>query len=244
MKNIDFEKFNPVYGRYIDLPKNTILYNLHNIADDKPIFLKSHKCKDDNDASYITQKELKLLDIRYMNILLKDILKYRFDIIKDISLDVIENISFSLGLIGYKLQLEFLERYININNDKSIIDGYNNMKIYYDNYINTSLDMRNNIVDLFELDGIRISIIEYDKQLKIILKKIFSEYCDGYISPCLFSPFHKNYHVEEILLFDITNNIKKEQIDNIPLSISLDNMLLFNNLDQIIWRHPPPAYIW
>jgi len=234
MKNIDFEKFNPVYGRYIDLPKNTILYNVDNIADDEPLFFKSHKCKDNKDICYITQKELKLLDIRYMNILLKDILKYRFDIIKDLSLDVIENVSFALGLISYKLQLTFLERYINVNNDKSIIDGYNNMKIYYDNYNNTSLDMRNNIVDLFELDGIRISIIEYDKQLKIILKKIFSEYCDGYISPCLFSPFHKNYHGEELLLFDVTNNIKKEQIDSIPLSISLDIILLFNNLDQII----------
>jgi len=258
MNNIDYSDFLPVYGSYIKLPKNTMLWRCYdtNFAtiQDRPTFYGRRETaklysKDDDEEKncsiFTNRKQLKLIDIRYMRVILKEIFHNRLNT-KD-TIDHIKNTSFALGLISFKLQIEFFNDYIDIEMIKNktnktdeeinFLKGYNNMIYYFDHYNKLELNEKPNILDLFEFNDIRIGFTPIDVKVVILLKEIFKNYCDGFIAPKMFSPFHMNYINEEILIFDPINKIIKTDIpfndfENMPIIQKLNdiNMKLFKNI--------------
>ena len=255
MNNIDYSNFLPVYGSYIKLPKNTMLWRCYdtNFAtiQDRPTFYGRRETAtlyDDKETKcsiFTNSKQLKLIDIRYMKVILKEIFHNRLNT-KD-TIDHIKNISFALGLVSFKLQIEFLNDYIDIemiknktiktDDEINFLKSYNNMIYYYDIYNNLELNEKPNILNLFEFNDIRIGFTPIDVKVVIVVKEIFKNYCDGFIAPKMFSPFHMNHINEEILIFDPINKIIKTDIpfndlENIPRIQKLNdiNMKLFKNI--------------
>lgn len=71
--------------------------------------------------------------------------------------------------------------------------------------------------------GVRIPITNFDAELILLLKKIFSSYYDGIIAPQLSTPFeNNNLSHEEIILFD-ANNLKI--LDNNKINIETKNII-------------------
>jgi hypothetical protein len=147
-------------------------------------------------------------------------------------------LALSYGLISLYKQLSLYKiRY----SEKITSDPrYQKIIAYYNDYeLKKDKELFQNPL---ELQGIRIGEINNDVESTVILKQIFGEHFDGFISPNIFSPyFDKNYIPNgvlrklpisgEILLFNPSDSIiELETIPNNSISININKILLKNNI--------------
>ena len=246
-KIIDFDTFPIIYG-VITIPKNTILYrgfdSNYPAISDRPAYFTSNLLYANSyntsskhiTGTFITSKEIRLYDLRYIRNILINLFTNR----KSNCIDVINTcytLTLSYGLCSLNRQIElYKERNrdsINIKILKSLENTLTNIKN------NPILDFVNPV----EAGGYRYAETNNDVYSGLILKQLFTTLnnhkIDGYIAPYLFSPFHveKNNKAlnPEILLFEpITSHIKhitrQKQLDyinnnmaNIHITKLLDN---------------------
>ena len=223
MYTYNFDNF-PYVDKPIIIPENSLFYrgisdatnikNLDVLRKDIPIYLGSHNVAtaysfNENDKLYIIKfkKDLKLLDIRKAISLLPIIINTMP--VNDKNKNLINYLKVTLGITNIHEQINL----INIPDDRK-----NNMI----NFANSNRLLNS---------GVRMPITNMDAVMIVILKKIFSSYYDGIISPKLNTPFEPSgYSHEEIIIFD-TNNLEivnRNQIaEIIPLNI---NSLLDGNI--------------
>ncbi len=249
MYNFNFDFFNPLYGDCHILPSNTLIYRCFDIGfpviSKKSSFFGSQKVAEiygllpnRNCAIFKTTRNLRLIDIRYMKVILSEYIKHT-KIRTEIQTGIIKTIILGLGLCSFKRQIElYKERYkineilikdIQLQTDKekdtlkrlntmeNALKKYNDIKYLPNKPIN---------INPIEFEGVRIGETNNDSILLEILTEIFKDYCDGFISPILFSPYHyeKYYNQSEIALFipnkcdleitnlDFNDNIYKKTI--------------------------------
>ncbi len=220
----DYTHFNPLYGNVLTFPKDSLLWRCYNdkydIITDRPTFFSSRdvalqykKGSDRKCAIFKTTKTLRLIDIRYMKILLNELIK-NFTYIDTETGPIIKTIALGLGLTSFQKQIKlYKERYRQVlnkpvnelkNDDKYTVDVLEHMINVLDSYDNDN-DLNNKKgLNPLELEGIRIGETTNDVELSIYLQKIFSYYCDGFIAPKMYSPYHlpNNYINQEILIFN------------------------------------------
>ena len=223
---INFEYFNAVIGETIILPSNTIIYKSYNInyepISERPSFFGNKdnalKYLKENRVlgTFVTNKTLKLIDIRYLKMILQELFVNRNNN-EETTLEYIYTLTLSLGICSLEKQIElFKKRYSGIKKTNKSYQLIQNKIIALENFYKTYKDSNDLIfLNPVELGGVRIGETENDHIMSIILKKLFSDYFDGFIAPNIFSPFYynsNNYLPCEILLFNpVKSDIKLVQ---------------------------------
>lgn len=229
MLTYSFDDF-PYVDKPIIIPEGTIFFrgisngkninNLNVLRNNIPIYLGSKSVAklystNINDKFYNLQlkKDLRLIDIRKVIYILPFLLN-TFDASDSYNNHITMVLKVVLGLTNIDEQIALVNNMSGIPKDRK------------DNLLNFAKGKR-----LFNL-GVRIPITNLDAEMVLLLKKIFSSYYDGIISPKLFSPFEYNYYThEEIIKFDtsnleIINEINTEEIIEFNIINILDQDLL------------------
>jgi hypothetical protein len=249
-----FDNFN-YCDSVIIIPKNSVFYrgisdikNPNILRKNTPIFLSSKKVafikyansKNENLYCISNKTPLRLLDLRkIINLLPMLIDSYKFDPTDSEYLEAIKVLSVSLGIVDLNIQVKLLHDILKANDvkDVNIINGFKRLHSFLD-YMNKFRGPRGPYNKL----GVRIGITDIDGYMVLILKELFKNYCDGFISPLLTSPIQDDLVLhEEILIFDTENlevvpehDIREHDIDllikqyNVLLNFNYKNKLNFN----------------
>lgn len=199
--------FIPLYGAPIILPQNTLLYRGYDISypsiSDRYAYYGSLKTASGYLANinrqlgiFSTSKQLKVLDLRFMKVLLSRLI-HTNDTNKHFQSFTTLILSFGLCSLRHQIQI-LLTRYkdlpqINTDESKIIREGIKKLEEYY----------RPN--DLVEQPGFRIAETTNDGYTMTFLKELFDGVIDGFISPRLASPFHvekKGEMSAELIIFN------------------------------------------
>jgi hypothetical protein len=235
MQELDWEKpYYPLYGSTITIPEGTIIWRGYDISyplGDRPTFYRSKMTAAgyanlDNRrlGSFKTTYPLRVVDIRYLKILLKDLFKANKKASKD-DIQMIKAATISYGLCSLRHQLRLVDDIY--GKSKYSFDGFSNLERYY-----TSTLINGN-ESFIEEDGVRIAETNIDAYTMGFIKTIFEDIFDGIISPRLASPFHveKNNTISpELLIFNPQRSLI--QVDKLPaklLSIPINGIILRNN---------------
>ena len=218
--NIDYENFQPIIGRSIKMPNNILLYRAYDINFD--IISERSLFFGDYDTAYSYYKrdtmnrrfgifssnnQLKLIDIRYMIIILNEFIKSIT--LKDIKnptlLKIINCLTISFGLTDYEIQLQLIKHYLLLNADNDMKSIINNMDILLQKFNNSSITEHTPYLGIYRLNGFRFGETNTDEFSVSVLKLIFENVCDGFISPRLWTPmnYKTNYNMHhEICIFN------------------------------------------
>lgn len=206
---LDFNRdFAPLYGDLITIPSNTIFWRGYDpkypSISDRPAYFGNQEFAQGyaqkygtNAMPFINKKQLRLLDIRFMKVLLSQLFANNF--IKKEDEKIVGATSLAFGLSSLQHQIKI----------------FKNLYKKYLDYFKDSLQELEKIVEpdsIFEQPGVRIAETSTDAYVMGFLKVIFSGLCDGFISPNIESAFHieKNGHIlnSEMILFNpIKSNI-------------------------------------
>lgn len=174
----------------------------------------------ENAKPFITTRCLKLLDIRYMKVLLSQLFEDNVKNMFDRDIIIATTISFGLCSLWHQIAL-FKHRYAAI---------FTSTNVYYDNLKKGihALETIVNTSSFYEQRGYRIAETANDSIVMGFLKELFSSQYDGYITPNTYTPFHieKTEFVlnSELVLFNpiysgiqllsiYPQNVKKTTID-------------------------------
>ncbi len=244
--DIEYDNFEPIIGHIIEIPAYTILYRSYNInyksIKERPLFFGSLNTasaylKTPNETrilgKYSSKTFLKLIDIRYMKIILIELFKtIKKEELTNLNLiDIIDSLNISFGLCNYENQLELInERFI--KKEDTLKHIYLNMKSILDKYKLLPISKRDPIKGIYYLDGVRFGEKHTDTKSCEILQSLFNNICDGFIAPRLWSPFHYEtgyYTHSEICIF----NPKQSGIFEIDESINKIQTINYT-FDQVI----------
>ena len=210
LKLVEFKSFNPIHT-IITIPKHTLLlrgyHNGYPAVSDRPAYFTSYReivdeyaMKDQHTLGYFrTTSDIKLLDLRYIKLLLRDFLDaQRSTVIQQYPnvADCILSICLALGLCNANVQMNLLQRRYSQNMSDKNSSSYKalmNMNSYFKNQ---------NLYNPLDPQGIRIAETNNDIIMIMCLREIFDDDINGYIMPDVFSP----YHIEK------TNNILNGEI--------------------------------
>lgn len=190
---LDWETpFPPLYGSSIIIPENTILWRSYDKSypaiGDRFAYYSSKQVaqgyKQNNTRElghFISTRPLRLLDYRFMRVLLTRLI--HMNSTTDKSIQYLASIMISFGLCSLKHQIDLIKmRYISLNKNtsqyKHIQQSIKEMEKYYKP--NT----------LLEQTGVRVAETTNDIYTMGFLQELFKGYFDGFISPRLYSPFH------------------------------------------------------
>lgn len=215
------KSFLPVYGSFIKLPERTVLWRgydtLYPALGDRPVYFgekevaESYASTSDTHTLglFATTKPLKLLDIRFMKILLTDLLNERTG-------NAVLRTTVAFGLCSFYHQLRLM---ITLYKDIIHTDpGYNAMK----SMLNTN--------SILEQPGVRVAETSNDGWVMTFLGEVFDGVADGFIAPKLFTPYqvHTNNHLHpEIIVF----NPRKSgitQLTSVPRTVEISIPYLIN----------------
>lgn len=204
------EDFIPIYGTTISILTNTILWRgcdpAHPAISDRPAYYSSREIAQGyaekysiNAIPFITSKRLKLLDIRYMKVLLSQLLQFNQPKTRE-NAEIFQATTISFGLCSLRHQIKlFKDRY------KAI---YKTNNALYD-AIKKGVEKLETLVNpnaLYEEPGVRIAETTNDAFVMGFLKELFGKHYDGFISPNIYSPFHiekSNFKLNsELILFN------------------------------------------
>jgi hypothetical protein len=244
MNELDIEDdFLELYGDYIYIPEQTVFWRgFHKefaAVSDRPAYYSSlyvaRGYYDINThilGSFINTRKLKLLDIRFMRVLLRNLLQDVVSLnniknnnyIKMIDADKINNnqnflaslsTNISFGLCSLNKQIELFRKYI--NNNPGQIDELE--KIYKED-------------SLIEQEGVRIAVTNIDLFTMTFLKNLFEDFVDGFISPRLKTPYHtekKGTMSPEMIIFNpIKSGIKLFYLTKELPKININKLILQN----------------
>lgn len=218
-KRLEFNSFPRVWG-IITIPSNFIVYRggtkSPNLRSDPRFFsdFTTANVYTTTRPGYKTYgcatKELKLMDLRTMRYLFWEYVGYNRLYFDEKQLNLINKISFALGLMSLSDQYNFIQKYKDIehkglqlwaNNFHTI----NDILIKFNCSVLSSFATQSNINELalhYSSFGNRISECSIDDEVVALLKLIFGETVDGYIAPILDSVWHDFQFNPELCLFD------------------------------------------
>ena len=220
--------------------KNTIFFKAYSVKYDSSITDRpSYFGEIDNASKYLkkgrklgvfsTKIELKLLDIRYLIQIINDLILLRKNNDFETIIKGYMTIALSYGLVSLHSQLNlYKSRYLTtLSSDikyKKLVEYLNDFNS------NKNKQLFQNPL---ELQGIRIGETNNDVETTFILKEIFGEYFDGFISPVIFSPyFDENFIPNEILLFNPLDVITQHKsLPNNSIAIDIYDILSKNNIN-------------
>lgn len=213
---LEWEKF-PLLLEPITIPTNIIIhrcfhkkYPLNNEISYFSSFETALSYKKDENyicESYITNKSIKLYDIRYIRMILKELLnnhpKYTDNMINAFNI-----LTLSLGLCSLEKQIEIAKiRY----RETPYFKNLEYLEKFKTIINKTPLEEYPRNFNFIEQDGIRFGETTNDRECFSILKGIFENEVDGIISPKMVSPFFSNHtdmkSPEEIILFNPIDNL-------------------------------------
>lgn len=205
---IDWEaSWSPLYGRPITLYHNTILWRSYDksypaVGERFAYYSSKHVAsgyKRNNTRElghFITTKPIKLMDYRFMRVLLSRLIAINSH---DKSLQQLVSILISFGLCSLGHQIELVKmRYKDLNKAsasyKVIEKSIKAMNEYY------------KPGTLIEQTGVRVAETTNDTFTMGFLQELFKDVFDGFISPRMYSPFHiekpNSTMSPEIILFN------------------------------------------
>lgn len=239
---LDFKNFPSIIGNGIIIDENTLFFKSYSTKYEPLIINRpSFFGEIDNAMKYLTSnkklgifstnKKLKLLDIRYISQIINNLILLRENNDFDTIIKGYMTLALSFGLVSLYNQLNLYKmRYSTIlKNDHR----YKKMIEYYNNNENKSVNNKELFLNPIELQGIRIGEVNNDVESTFILKQIFENYFDGFISPNIQSPyFDENFIPNEILLFNPINCLTK--INNLPnnsITLNINSLLVKNNIN-------------
>jgi hypothetical protein len=194
------ERIPPVYGNFIQIPSTVLLWRgydtTHPAISDRPAYYggqytANEYAKKHNRTlgAFVTRRPLKLLDVRFMKVLLNDLFTKASK--EKVIADDIYNVILAFGICSFFHQVELLKRRYRHNlSQPGIVAMINAAK---------------QPSGLFETPGVRIGETENDGYAMAFLKELFSGFVDGFFSPRLESPYHVEKHGTinpEIILFN------------------------------------------
>jgi hypothetical protein len=236
---IDLEyEWNPLYGFPIILPENTVFWRGY--LDTYPAVTDrfSYYSEKSVASGYVTDdtrklgqftntKPLKLLDIRFMKVILSRLIQMNRD--NDKSIQYLAAIVLSFGLCSLSHQIHLVKlRYSAIKNtDESIKESIKSLQAYYDP------------TKLIEQHGVRIAETTNDTYTMGFLQELFKDRFDGFISPRLYSPFHvekpKKMMSPEIIIFNPkASGIELLESEVKPINKITIEKLIYQNHNHII----------
>jgi hypothetical protein len=206
------DTFLPMYGNTILIPAGAIMWRGFDpkfpAISPRPAyygsrtFAQGYADKYGVDAKpFITTRPIRLLDIRYMKVLLSQLFEDNKQNLSDRSIIIATTVAFGLCSLGHQVKL-FKERYAPI---------FLSSEPQYDNLKKGLKKLENTISPSFyEQKGYRIAETTNDAIVMGFLKELFSDKYDGYISPNIITPFHiekTNFLLNsELVLFDPPNS--------------------------------------
>jgi hypothetical protein len=217
------DTFPALYGDIILIPADTILWRgydkKYSSVSSRPSYYgsynaaKSYSTLNNRElGAFRSRKDIKLLDIRFMKVILSRLFQNNTANINDIGPIII---SFGLSSLAHQIKL---------------------MKIRYRDAVdNPGLDALEKFYDkdsLIEQSGVRVGETFNDAYTMAFLQELFMGFVDGFISPRFRSPYHIEKKGEinaEIILF----NPLKSDIEQINIT---DDIKLYKsiNIKQLI----------
>ncbi len=217
------ESFLPVYGSFIKIPENTILWRGYDMQypalSERPVYFGDKEIAERYALTsnthglglFATTKTLKLIDIRFLKILLTDLL-YQHP--GNITLKT----TIAFGLCSFyhqiRLMITLYEKSIRTGQD----EGFNAMK----SMLNTNSPL--------EQPGVRVAETSNDGWVMTFLAEVFDGIADGFISPELFTPYqvHTNFqlHPEMIIFNPVKSGIT--QLTAVPRTTNITIQHLIN----------------
>ena len=230
----------PLYGDLLTVPKDCVFWRGYNVnypaISNRPAFFGSKKTasaySNPTLGCFTNKKELKLMDIHFMKVILRQLLdeikmKREYNIDKSIpSKDEIlctDCITISFGICSLAHQIAVMNKlYKDIPNFTPLAK----MKEYYNTMKYTAI----------EQSGFRVGETTVDGVSMYFLRDFFKGYADGFFSPTLPSPFHIErggvLHPEIIIFNPIESGV--ELLNKIPpIMDSLDITDLFLSIRKV-----------
>ncbi len=171
-------------------------------------------------SAFTNTRQLKLIDIRFMKNILRDIFQANSD---EYALnDEMKSVTFSFGLCSLYHQIwmavqrykDSMSNHINQNKTLTMKDALKALQSSYK-------------YSAYEQSGVRIAETINDALTMGFLKGLFEEHIDGFIAPQTYSPFHiertNNILMSELVIF---NPLKCgfRKFDKLPKIIVYENM--------------------
>jgi hypothetical protein len=200
-----FDSF-PYLDKLLTIPPYTVFYrgvpngknipNLDVLRSSTPIYIASkdianrYSMVPENDLLFKISNihELKLIDMRKIISMMPMILNNIEYNNNKTNISIFNNLKIVLGFTSIDEQIALLQKDDFKYRIKQLIDFSNTPR-----FVNS---------------GVRLPITNFDQNMILIIKEIFSSYCDGIISPQLKTPFETSgFSHEEIILFD-TSKLK------------------------------------
>jgi hypothetical protein len=203
-----------LYGNIIHVPSECIFWGNYDtsypVVTTNPTYYSCNISPLSNiqhkSGCFTNKKELKLIDVHFMKVILKELLdniklKKEFNFENNIEYDeneekCISHIVASFGICSLFHQINLIKK---INPDADTVSGLNELEKYYNK-------LKYNTI---EQNGIRISEKDIDGITMNFLKYFFKGFADGFISQNIINPFHdekNNGITTEIIIF---NPLKK-----------------------------------
>lgn len=208
MSTFDFKSFDFI-DSWIHLPYNTILYRgietsipKTKVLRDYPMYLAPEYIAKfyGNVYKLKCKMPIKLMDIRKMIGILKHLLSSLTTIDQD-CMNFCATLSMSYGLISYRSQIGALLKYYDHMKASIKPDMFEKIKEKIANMQNYNFS--NQPHNPIEIQGVRTGDVYLNGLSVSLLKELFSDICDGYVAPRLFSPYQEeNFIHEEIVIFD------------------------------------------
>lgn len=222
-KDIEWNKsFFPVYGSFITIPEHTVLWRGYDrkypSLGTRPVYFGDKKVAKSYAGTsgthalglFATTKPLKLIDIRFLKVLLTDLLYERTG-------NLVLKTTVAFGLCSYYHQLRLMMTLYkdSIANGKD--EGFNAMK----SMLNTSTPT--------EQPGVRVAETSNDGWVMAFLGEVFDGLADGFIAPELFSPYqvHTNnrLHPEMIVFSPAKSGIVQLTSEPKMTTISIQSLI-------------------
>lgn len=191
------DSFLPVYGSYIKIPSDTLLWRgydtVYPALAGRPVYfgdvtVATEYAKTSSThalGAFTTTRPLKVLDIRFLNVLLRDLF-YGADG------NAVQKTTVAFGLCSFKHQLRLMESIYKDSIAAKKDHGYMYMKSLY-----RESD--------FEQPGVRVAETSNDGWVMTFLGEVFDGIVDGFIAPQLISPYQvytKNILHPELIVFN------------------------------------------
>lgn len=218
MNYLIFHQFPIVVDKLITIPKNILLFRGYHTGypaiSSRPTFYGNYNTADlySNESyerlgAFITNSELKLIDLRYAIMLLREMINY---ISINLHQEIVRAITLAYGLCSFNKQFEILEEYYGPYKNEEI---HQKQLKFIDSFkINPDIfKVIANIRPPPEIQGFRIAITSNDAKVVLFMKELLKPFgIDGFIAPKIYTPFREfAFQEEEIVIFDpLSSNIK------------------------------------
>jgi hypothetical protein len=195
---IAWDTFLPVYGSHIDIPTNTVFWRGYDksypsITDRSAYYGDKDAAKEYVKTSsehmlglFATSRPLKLLDVRFLKVLLKDLFE-------GMDGNAVQKTTVAFGLCSFRHQLRLMSNIYADAIREGRDPGYEAMERVLMNH------------PTIEQPGVRVAETTNDGWVMTFLGEVFEGIIDGFVSPPLFTPYQhhtRNWLHSELVVFN------------------------------------------